>query len=90
MTEENGPPAAIDGCALDSVLSVSASGKYGRRLPGGPAKGVSDPLCHRQRLGDDHPAVTRGIGVAALSPILVSLLGCREHGDVQVLTGAVG
>jgi hypothetical protein len=51
-------------------------------LAGGPAKGVGDPLSKGERLRHDHPAVTGGIGSAALSPVLVSLLGCREHGDV--------
>lgn len=47
-----------------------------------PAEGIEDPLRERWCLRNDHPALTGDIRTAALSSVLVSLLGCREHGDV--------
>jgi hypothetical protein len=34
--------------------------------------------------------LTDSIGTTTMSPVLVSLLTCREHGDVQALATAIG
>jgi hypothetical protein len=54
-------------------------------LAGSLVEGIGDPLRKGWCLRNDHPALTGDIRTAALSPVLVSLLGCREHGDVQAL-----
>jgi hypothetical protein len=51
-------------------------------LSGGPAKGIYDPLSKGERLRNDDPTITGGIRITALSPVFLSLLGRREHGDV--------
>jgi hypothetical protein len=71
-------------------FAARRSSTAGNELIGGPSKDVGDPLSKSGCLRNDHPALTGGIGIAGLSPVLVSLLRCGKHGNVEALAAAVG